>query len=406
MRDFQHPDSSKSAPPAARRRADPVGASTSRKGWSFWVFRHVAAPTRPDGPSRVSASGLAVGERTDHYELEADRAADRVTGTAHVGGALADREAGPVPDRARLPGGELLDPETRRYFEPRLGHSFADVRVHTDRAADLSVRGLGTSAYTVGRDIAFAEGTYAPHDSRGRRLLAHELAHVVQQTAAPASGRSYGSAGTLARVPSPRVQRDFTATGDTAGFARLVNGILAVQHEIRISAAGAVTIHATQIQGPPTLEAQELLATVRRVVDDPRTTTIEFIRGTTSARASDRSVIVGSYALSRVDLDDVEAFGHAGPGDTAAIQLVHEITEQYRKQAHGEGFPVAHRAGYAAQERALGATLVAESPMTPIGGSLGEVTTTYRYPDGRIVDVITRMDFATGNIVSVRRVVR
>jgi hypothetical protein len=94
-------------------------------------------------------------------------------------------------------------------------------------------------------------------------------------------------------------------------------------------------------------------------------------------------------------------------GDNAAVQLVHEITEQYRKQVHGEGFPTAHRAGYAAQERLLGATLVNETPMTPLaGGDLGEVTTTYRYPDGREVDVITQMNFRTGQIVNVKRVIR
>jgi hypothetical protein len=123
-------------------------------------------------------------------------------------------------------------------------------------------------------------------------------------------------------------------------------------------------------------------------------------------------VIVGSYGQSSVDLDDVEAFGmessHSRMGDNAAVQLVHEITEQYRKQVPGEGFDVAHRAGYAAQERVLGAQLVRETPMTPIPGSSsrGEVTTTYRYPDGREVDVMTRMDFSTGQILSVRRVVR
>ena len=132
--------------------------------------------------------------------------------------------------------------------------------------------------------------------------------------------------------------------------------------------------------------------------------------GSTSRRASDKNVIVGNYALSRVDLDDVESFGftssHSRMGDNAAVQLVHEITEQYRKQIHGEAFGVAHKAGYAAQERLLGAKLVHETPMTPVGGTLGEVTTTYRYPDGRIVDVTTRMDFATGQIVSVKRKVR
>ena len=209
----------------------------------------------------------------------------------------------------------------------------------------------------------------------------------------------------------PVLARKFVARGSTADFAAMVNGILEVQNEIRVGASGEVSIHATNVQGPPTRDAVELLDAIRTVVGDRRTTSIEFIHGSTSTRPSDRQVLVGNYALSRVDLDDVAAFGsvssHSEMGDNAAVQLIHEITEQYRKQVHGEAFDVAHQAGYRAQERLLGATLVRESPMTPIpGGSQGQVTTTYRYPSGREVDVITRMDFATGGIISVRRAVR
>jgi hypothetical protein len=217
-------------------------------------------------------------------------------------------------------------------------------------------------------------------------------------------------------LPKPRtagrtLARKFVATGSAADFVTMVNGILGVQNEIRVDAKGMVTVHQTKIQGPPTRDAIELLATIQTLINDKKTTSVEFIHGATSKRASDVNVIVGNYALSRIDLDDVAAFGfessHSEMGDNAAMQLQHELTEQYRKQVHGEAFDPAHQAGYRAQERLLGATLVKESPMTPIpGGSLGEVTTTYRYPSGREVDVVTRMDFATGNIVSVKRNVR
>ena len=178
-----------------------------------------------------------------------------------------------------------------------------------------------------------------------------------------------------------------------------------------MSASGELSIRATDVQGPPTRDAQELLNTLRTAINDANTTSIEFIRGSQPTRASDQSVAVGHYALSTVDLDDVEAFGstssHSREGDNTAVQLIHEITEQYRKQAHGENEPTAHRAGYAAQERALGATLLRETPMTPIPGTnLLEVTTTYRYPDGREVDVIVRINTRTGQFASVNRVIR
>jgi len=66
-------------------------------------------------------------------------------------------------------------------MEARFGHEFADVKLHTDVAADESARTLNANAYTFGNRIVFAGGSYRPNSERGRRLLAHELAHVVQQ---------------------------------------------------------------------------------------------------------------------------------------------------------------------------------------------------------------------------------
>lgn len=66
-------------------------------------------------------------------------------------------------------------------MESRFGHDFGSVRVHTDSRASASARAVGASAYTVGRDVVFGAGRYAPRTETGRGLLAHELAHVVQQ---------------------------------------------------------------------------------------------------------------------------------------------------------------------------------------------------------------------------------
>jgi hypothetical protein len=79
--------------------------------------------------------------------------------------------------------GQPLDRETRAWAEPRFGHDFARVRVHADATAANSARAVDALAYTVGPHIAFAERLYAPGSTAGRRLLAHELTHVVQQAA-------------------------------------------------------------------------------------------------------------------------------------------------------------------------------------------------------------------------------
>jgi hypothetical protein len=77
--------------------------------------------------------------------------------------------------------GQPLDPRTRSLMEPRFGHDFSRVRVHTDAKAAESAQSVNALAFTVGHDLVFATGEYNPQSSDGMRLLAHELAHVVQQ---------------------------------------------------------------------------------------------------------------------------------------------------------------------------------------------------------------------------------
>jgi len=78
-------------------------------------------------------------------------------------------------------GGAPLSEEARAYFEPRLGQDLGDVRIHTDATAAQAARALNAKAFTVGNDVVFGTGRYASDPRAGERLLAHELAHVVQQ---------------------------------------------------------------------------------------------------------------------------------------------------------------------------------------------------------------------------------
>jgi Domain of unknown function (DUF4157) len=90
-----------------------------------------------------------------------------------------------------------LDPETRSYMESRIGFDFSKVRIHTDARAASSARALNARAYTVGNDVVFGSGRYAPETFAGKRLLAHELTHTVQQaqeapsSAPPSRGKPF-----------------------------------------------------------------------------------------------------------------------------------------------------------------------------------------------------------------------
>jgi hypothetical protein len=78
--------------------------------------------------------------------------------------------------------GQRLDAGTRGFMESRFGRDFGDVRVHSDSVAAESAGAVGARAYTVGETIVFGDGEYRPGADSGRRLLAHELSHVVQQS--------------------------------------------------------------------------------------------------------------------------------------------------------------------------------------------------------------------------------
>jgi hypothetical protein len=86
-----------------------------------------------------------------------------------------------VHEVLRSPG-EPLTPTTREFFESRFGHDFGQVRVHTGRAAAESAQAVNALAYTVGRDIVFGAQPYRPDTAPGQKLLAHELAHTIQQS--------------------------------------------------------------------------------------------------------------------------------------------------------------------------------------------------------------------------------
>lgn len=152
---------------------------------------------------------LAIGVRDDPLEREADRIADQVMGMTSAAAPVDAGRAAPATLARRAPpiasgttdptagGGEVpaivgevlsapgqrLDVATRQFMEPRFGHDFGQVRVHTGPRAAASAEAVVARAYTVGHDLVFADAAYRPGTHEGRRLLAHELAHTLQQGA-------------------------------------------------------------------------------------------------------------------------------------------------------------------------------------------------------------------------------
>lgn len=90
--------------------------------------------------------------------------------------------------------GQPLDARTRAFMEPRFGHDFSGVRVHTDAQAAESARVVNALAYTVGNHIAFDTNVHQPNNAKGHELIAHELTHVIQQSQGTVGSRPENNA--------------------------------------------------------------------------------------------------------------------------------------------------------------------------------------------------------------------
>lgn len=219
---------------------------------------------------------LAIGAADDPLEREADRVADQVMGM----GLPSQTAQGPTPQRIQRLGhnisidgnevapasvvqvlagsGRPLEAGLRQEMELRFGQDFSSVRVHTDTRAARSAQDVDALAYTVGQNIVFGAGQFAPKTSVGRRLLAHELTHTVQQSA--------GSATT--RLQRQRCEHDGkgTACGASNGVWKLVDeaakeafsfSIDDLVVEGGLASLGGSGRWARQVQSPPNLVKSE-----------------------------------------------------------------------------------------------------------------------------------------------------
>jgi hypothetical protein len=142
----------------------------------------------------------------------------RLAGNAGVGSLVgrAVGERAPVLDVVGKGGGSPLPTTVRADMEQQLGADFGDVRVHDGGAAAASASAVNAKAYTVGSDVVFNNGAYQPDSDDGRRTLAHELTHVVQQRSGPVEGSPTGD-GVAVSHPQDRFEREAEATASSLG---------------------------------------------------------------------------------------------------------------------------------------------------------------------------------------------
>jgi hypothetical protein len=189
--------------------------------------------------------------------------------------------------------GEPLDEKTRDFTESRFGVDFKDVRVHTDSQAGVSAEALNANAYTSGRDIYFATGKYTPGTKEGQRLLAHELAHTVQQSSNPGQmsvartqrersqisssyARQSSSNSDLVIDPDDSLEQDADRAADQVAesvdsnnrgvFASAVHASGPAHGLQRSEGAGPVMIQRNGAPLPPTAAANDAATTISEAV--------------------------------------------------------------------------------------------------------------------------------------------
>lgn len=176
-----------------------------------------------------------------------------------------------VSDVLRSPG-RPLDAATRAFMEPRFGHSFDKVRVFAGPAADSSARAIQARAYTHGHNMVFAAGEYAPGTAEGKRLLAHELTHVVQQSADAGSGTAdrIGTAHDSAEVEADRIAASVTSsqTGIAGQIGRQKAGL--ISRQTKKPAASSVMcpagLHGAPANAEPVLDSAKIPAILATVL--------------------------------------------------------------------------------------------------------------------------------------------
>ena len=238
-------------------------------------------------PASIQAK-LTISQPGDPYEQEADNVADRVmrmevsaaTGNKSrivqrkcdeceeeeekkvqrkEGEARSDSDGGvpPIVHQALRSSGRPLDSDTRSFMESSFGHDFGDVRIHSDAKAAESARAVNALAYTVGRDIVLGAGQDVVEKGAGRRLLAHELTHVVQQS---------GQASAATSGPPKLARQAAPSPGQPESEAAPKEETRPLNEEERIT-AGAFEIWRKLVLGTAIIKLQSF--TERIITGDP-----------------------------------------------------------------------------------------------------------------------------------------
>lgn len=264
---------------------------------------------------------LRIGANDDPLEAEADHVADEVMSMPahfiadssppriHRRTTGADSEQSQAPDsveRILASPGRSLDPTLRADMEQRFGHDFSTVRTHSDSTAQRSASEVNATAYTVGRNIVFADGQYAPQTHQGRKLIAHELTHVVQQGSGALLQRQSrsGSTNSVGSAAQGIIDAAKDSKATPATDRRATNAVWAILRTYYTGEVGKIS----------------------EVVYD------ENDRGLTTSPVGNGATLTGRISVGKYFLDHIDSFARR------VLQVGHEL-QHVDQQRGGMGGP-------------------------------------------------------------------
>ena len=288
-------------------------------------------------------------------------------------------------DRAGPPTTSLdaakLDPASRRFLERRVAVDLDTIRVHDDDASHRLTDRLGAEAVTVAKDVYIGRASRSD-PRRLRRVLGHELTHVAQQ----------------ARAGVPAVQAKLKLTGGAAEVDRLLALLNSGLYLKRVTVDKAGSIALQTLEGPP---APGHPSTTEQALANRLTTMINDAKDVIVSVSAGSQTLVGSYTASDLDISDLEALGVSA--------LVHELEEQFQKQAKGVGYGTettgAHGQGIVAESEVRGAKRGPQKVLSSSMNADGSIDAVIEIPftDAKGKVVTDTLTIKSSNVVSVTR---
>jgi hypothetical protein len=360
------------------------------------VAAFARAPEKGEAaPAWRGAGGLRIGPANDAFEREADRVPKAVMADRSVGWSLSRMNvhapvrrkcaqceeeenklqrkptgiagafgaAPPIVHEVLRSPGEPLDAGTRSFFEARFGRDLSQVRVHADVKAAASARAVNALAYTVGRDVVFGAGRYRPGALEGKRLLAHELSHVVQQQSTRPTALA-----SLKLIDDSRAEREAEHMADRVAQAAKVDarnfnlqklglqrqaapkdlGLKVVGHGASAEAVGLASDRLFEILGglgaPEETALKDATVELHIIPHDKKLTDLpEF------------ASLKGSKTFDGRNYDDLRGVGGTKVGNIIRYAVAEEqlVSVSGKPSGYAKGFVASHESGHVIEQFGL-----------------------------------------------------